>query len=72
MIATALFTSLLFGLAPAMSATKVDIRSALSDFGRGIAGSRRRWPRQALVVVEVALSLVLLVGAGPAGARWPI
>ena len=34
------------------------------EAGRGIAGSRRRWTRQALVVAEVALSLVLLVGAG--------
>ena len=34
------------------------------EAGRGIAGSRRRWTRGALVVGEVALSLVLLVGAG--------
>jgi predicted permease len=64
MIGVALLTSVLFGLAPALATTRVDIRDVLMEGGRGVAGKRRRWPAQALVVAEVALSLVLLVGAG--------
>jgi predicted permease len=64
MLAVALFTSLLFGLAPAFHTTRLDIRSVLMEGSRGIAGPRRRWTRTALVIAEVALSLVLLVGAG--------
>ncbi len=64
MLGIALFTSLLFGLAPALQTTRLDIRSVLMEAGRGIAGPRRRWTRTALVIAEVALSLVLLVGAG--------
>src|ERR1035441_7263338 len=64
MMGIALATSLLFGLAPALHTSRLDIRSVLNEAGRGIAGSRRRWTRGALVAAEVALSLVLLVGAG--------
>jgi predicted permease len=64
MLGIALFTSLIFGLAPALQTTRLDIRTVLMEAGRGIAGPRRRWTRTALVVAEVALSLVLLVGAG--------
>uniref|UniRef100_Q028A3 Permease n=1 Tax=Solibacter usitatus (strain Ellin6076) TaxID=234267 RepID=Q028A3_SOLUE len=64
MLGIALFTSLLFGLAPALQTTRLDIRTVLMEAGRGIAGPRRRWTRTALVIAEVALSLVMLVGAG--------
>ena len=64
MVAIAVLTSLVFGLMPAVSASRLDIRSVLVEGGRGMAGSRRRWSRRALVACEVALSLVLLVGAG--------
>jgi predicted permease len=64
MLGVALLTSLLFGLAPALATSRLDIRGVLNDAGRGIAGTRRRWTRGALVTAEVALSLVLLVGAG--------
>jgi predicted permease len=64
MLGVALLTSLLFGLAPALATSRLDIRSVLNDAGRGIAGARRHWTRGALVAAEVALSLVLLVGAG--------
>src|SRR5260370_26809522 len=64
MLTVALFTSLLFGLAPALQTTRLDIRTVLMESGRGIAGPRRRWTRTALVIAEVALSLVLLVGGG--------
>jgi len=64
MIAISVLTSLLFGLMPALSTSRLDIRSVLVEGGRGVAGGRRRWSRQALVACEVALSLVLLVSAG--------
>lgn len=58
-------TSLLFGLAPAWQATRVDVRGALSASGtRAVAGGAGGWPRRLLVVGEVALGVVLLVGAG--------
>ena len=64
MLGIALLTSLLFGLAPALHTSRLDIRSVLNEGGRGIAGGRRQWTRGALVAAEVALSLVLLIGAG--------
>ncbi|HTS31836.1 MAG TPA: ADOP family duplicated permease [Bryobacteraceae bacterium] len=63
MLGIAALTSILFGLMPALSASRLDIRSVLSEGSRGVAGGRRRWSRQALVSCEVALTLVLLVGA---------
>ncbi|MBI2679588.1 MAG: ABC transporter permease [Candidatus Solibacter usitatus] len=60
-----LLTSVLFGIAPAIQASRIDVRSVLSDAGsRGVAGGARRWMRQVLVLSEIALSIVLLVGAG--------
>jgi putative ABC transport system permease protein len=64
-MALALGTGVVFGLAPAMQATRFDIRGALGQDGRGSgAGAGHRRLRSALVVVEIALALVLLVGAG--------
>jgi predicted permease len=62
-------TGILFGLAPALRAAKVDLNSSLKSGGRntqgeGGFGSSRRRLRSLLVVVEVAISLMLLVGAG--------
>ncbi len=63
--ATALGTSLVFGLAPALRATQVDLRSALVESGSGsIAGGARSWRRRSLVLVELVLGVMLLVGAG--------
>ena len=57
-------TGLLFGLAPAASIARADLQQALKEGGRAAGVSRgRRRLRGALVVVEVALVLVLLVGA---------
>jgi predicted permease len=64
MLGIVLLTSLLFGLAPALHTSRLDIRSVLNEGGRAIAGGRRQWMRGALVTAEVALSLVLLIGAG--------
>ncbi len=56
-------SSVLFGLAPALQASRVDLHEVLKEGGRGGIGSRRRGVRDALVVAEVALSLLLLIGA---------
>jgi len=58
-------TSLIFGLAPAWQASRIDLQMALKDGGRTeTAGRGRRRLRQALVVAEIALALIVLVGAG--------
>lgn len=62
-LGVATMTGLLFGLAPAWQAYKVDVNTALKDSaGRG--GNPRGRLRSALVVTEIALALVLLIGAG--------
>ena len=57
-------TSLLFGLAPAVRAARVDLSRGLRQGGRGGTSARHRRTRDALVVSQVALAMVLLVGAG--------
>ena len=54
----------LFGLAPALRATRVDLQSELREGGRGSGGVVRDRTRAALIVAEFATALVLLVGAG--------
>jgi predicted permease len=56
-----LVTGIVFGLAPALHAARSDLQSTLREGGRGSSRSRARG---ALVVMQVALSLILLVGAG--------
>ncbi len=60
-----MLTGLGFGLVPALQATKVDLTVALKEGGRGSgSGLARARLRSSLVIAEVALALVLLVGAG--------
>jgi putative ABC transport system permease protein len=63
--AAALSTSVLFGLVPAWQATGVNLRDTLVASGSpSIAGAARSWPRRLMVMTEIALGVVLLVGAG--------
>src|SRR4051812_31453903 len=68
--AVSILTGVLFGLAPALRAARVDINSTLKAGGRnsqgegGLGSGSRRRLRSLLVVGEVAISMMLLVGAG--------
>jgi len=59
----AVFTGVLFGLAPAWHASRPNLHGTLKEVGRGSTASRAGL-RQGLVIAEVALTFVLLVGAG--------
>jgi putative ABC transport system permease protein len=64
-LVVAAFTALLFGLVPALQASRRDLNDPLRDSGKGVSGGARQGHlRDAVVVFEVALSLALLVGAG--------
>jgi putative ABC transport system permease protein len=64
-IGVAAITGVFFGIVPAFQVSRADLSTALKDSGRSTtAGSRSQRIRTALVVTEVALAVVLLVGAG--------
>jgi len=64
-LALALLTGLAFGVVPAVAGTRTELSSALKEGGRSaMPGRQHQFLRGALVVGEIALSLVLLVGAG--------
>jgi predicted permease len=61
----AVATAIVFGLAPALHASRHDLNEPLRDSGKGVSGGfRNAGLRNAVVVLEIALSLTLLVGAG--------
>ena len=63
--AVSIGTGLLFGLAPALRLSKLDVNTTLREGGRGSSGGKRaRYLTGALVVTEMALAVVLLAGAG--------
>ena len=60
-----MLTGILFGLAPALQISRSDVQESLKESGRGASGSKRHNRlRNLLIVGEVALSVVLLAGAG--------
>jgi predicted permease len=59
-----LVTGLLFGIAPALRATRIDLTPALKATGRSASGVSRSVLSKSLIVAQVAMSLVLLIGAG--------
>lgn len=64
-LALSVLTGLIFGLAPVLSATKVDLNVSLKDGARAVSGNRRQHRlRGVLIVLEVALALILLTGSG--------
>lgn len=67
-MAVSVVSGLLFGLAPALRLARIDLTSALKETGKGAAGGslwgRGNRSRKLLVVAELALSVVLLIGAG--------
>ena len=70
-IAIATLTGLLFGLVPAWRAGRVDPQAAMKAQGRGVAEGHSRFAMgKALVVAQVALSLVLIMGAGLLIGSW--
>jgi len=62
--AVSILTGLIFGLAPALQASRSDLNEALKDSVKGAASGGKHRLRSALVVAEVALALMLLIGAG--------
>jgi putative ABC transport system permease protein len=62
-VGVSLLTGIIFGLVPALQSSKPDLNETLKDAGRGSTASRHLF-RSGLVVSEVALTLVLLIGAG--------
>jgi predicted permease len=62
-LAVTALTGIVFGIAPALRATGIDVNAALKENSRSVARSRTTLSK-ALLIVQVAISLVLLIGAG--------
>lgn len=63
-LALSVMTGILFGLIPAWQTSKINVSEALKSSNRSLAGGSHRRLRSLLVISEVALTLILLVGAG--------
>ncbi len=64
-LGVSILTGILFGLAPAIQGSRANLNAALTEGGRGgTAGRAARLMRSSLVVAEIALALVVLIGAG--------
>ncbi len=59
-----LLTGVIFGLAPAFEATRLNLSESLKEGGKSAGGMRAQRLRNSLVVLEIALAIVLLIGAG--------
>ncbi|HQR35390.1 MAG TPA: ABC transporter permease, partial [Blastocatellia bacterium] len=57
-------TGVLFGIVPALQTTRADLHETLKEGGRSGSAATKQWIRSSLVVVEIALALAVLVGAG--------
>lgn len=63
-VAVSVLTGVIFGLIPAFQASRTDLNEALKETGSRAGGGMRSGARSSLVVAEIAISLMLLVGAG--------
>jgi predicted permease len=59
-----LITGIVFGIVPALRATRLDLTPTLKDTGRSSSAIGRSWLSKSLVVVQVSISVLLLIGAG--------
>jgi putative ABC transport system permease protein len=65
LVAVCFATGILFGIVPALQVSKTNLNDILKEGGRGNAGGRRaRWLASSMVIAELALTIVLLAGAG--------
>ncbi len=65
LVAVCFATGIIFGIVPALQVSKTNLNEILKESGRGNAGGRRaRWMASSMVVIELALTIVLLAGAG--------
>jgi predicted permease len=65
LVAVCLATGIIFGIVPALQVSKTNLNDILKESGRGNAGGRRaRWLASSMVIAELALTMVLLAGAG--------
>lgn len=62
--AVAVAAGLTFGLAPALTASRIAVQEGLRDGGRGVSGARSHWYQHSLIIIETALAVALLTSGG--------